>query len=101
MDGHLRGAYVFLTDGQVEGFYLPSFGDGLITATTPKAGTELMKIRLGIMDNATFPIDNRAAAEFMHNKNFLEYRTAKRMRLGKQRAWEPANIYNRVGGNLG
>ena len=101
LDQHLTNAFVYLQNNIVEGFYLPTFGEGLIAANSNAAGHELMKLRLTTKDNAAFPIDNLSAAEFMYQNNFKEFKTAKRMRLGKKRIWKPKNIYNRIGGNLG
>lgn len=98
---HLSNGFVYVKDNRVEGFYLPTFGEGLIIAITSSAGQELMKFRLTTRENAVFPIANICATEFMHQNHFKEFKTAKRMRLGKKRIWQPTNIYNRIGGNLG
>lgn len=101
LEEHLSSGFVYLANKRVEGLYLPTFGEGLIIAATDLAGQELMKLRLTAKENAVFPIDNTFAKEFMYLNNFKEFRTAKRMRLGKSRSWQPSNIYNRIGGNLG
>ncbi len=97
----LNGGFVYQTDKNIDGFYLPSFGDGLIMATSAEAGRELMRLRLSKSKNASFPEDNRVAAAFMDENNYKEYKLIKRMRLGESRKWVSKNIYNRVGGNLG
>lgn len=101
IEHYLSDGYVYLNNKSVEGFYLPSFGDGLILANTTEAGIELMKYRLLTRDNAVFPVDNKSALEFCKQCDFKEARRAKRMRLGIQRDWNPSGIYNRIGGNLG
>lgn len=101
LEQHLSSGVVYLQDNDVMGFYLPSLGDGLIIANTNSAGQELMKLRLTSKDFASFPIENVSATEFIHQNNFKEVRREKRMRLGKNRNWQPSNIYNRIGGNLG
>ena len=98
---HISNGFLYLQDNEVKGFYLPGLGDGLIIATTSLAGQELMKIRLNSKKMASFPIDNLIATEFIRQYKFNEVRTEKRMRLGKKRNWQPKNIYNRIGGNLG
>ena len=80
---------------------LPTLGEGMIVANSNIAGIELMKLRMTTKDNIAFPIENKEAADFLHQNNYKEYKTAKRMRLGIKRAWQPQNIYNRIGGNLG
>jgi GNAT superfamily N-acetyltransferase len=101
LEPHLPGSFVYLKDGKVEGFFLPALGEGLITASTANAGIELMKFRLKKMDHVAIPSENVAGIEFLHQNNFREFKTAKRMRFGLKRNWKPQNIYNRIGGNLG
>ena len=101
VEQHLKNGFVYLQDNKVEGYYLPTFGEGLIVANTTLAGIELIKLRLTSKENAAFPIDNLSAAEFFHQHNFKEFKTAKRMRLGQKRNWQPTKIYNRIGGNFG
>jgi GNAT superfamily N-acetyltransferase len=101
ISGHLAEGYIFLENNEVQGYYLPTFGDGMIGAASEKAGTGLLKFRLAGKERACFPVDNSAATSFFYSKNCREYRRAKRMRLGEKKKWIPENIYNRIGGNLG
>ena len=101
LESHLARGYLYIQNNIVEGFCLPTIGEGLIAAKTTSAGDELMKLRLSTKENAIFPRDNLNASEFMHQNNFKEHKAIKRMRLGKKVDWQPKNIYNRVGGNLG
>ena len=101
IDQHLSSGFVCLHDNDVMGYYLPTFGDGLIIAKDAVAGEALMKLRLTTKDFAVFPVENVPATAFMEKHNFTSFRTQKRMRFGKKRDWQPANIYNRIGGNLG
>lgn len=98
---HLLAGYVYLENEKVVGFYLPTYGDGLIIAEQPKAGLALMNFRLTMKDNAVFPVDNQLALELMQSLGHQPVMHAKRMRLGKPRPWSPAEIFNRIGGNLG
>lgn len=98
---YLSDAFVYVTDNALQGFYLPTLGDGLIAATTPSAGQALMSLRLTTKDFAAFPADNVIATATMHQYHFTQLRREKRMRLGKAREWQPANLYNRIGGHLG
>ncbi len=98
---HLSNGFVYVVDDTVEGYYLPTMGEGLIIATTSAAGQALMKLRLITKDFVVFPIDNIPATTFIQQHPFTEVRRQKRMRLGKKRNWQSANIYNRIGGNLG
>lgn len=98
---HFPKALIFEENGQLQGFYLPAFGDGLIIAKHPDAGIELMKERLKSNLTAILPIDNQIAIDFLQQHHYSEFRQAKRMRLGKKRPWQPENIFNRVAGKLG
>jgi N-acetylglutamate synthase-like GNAT family acetyltransferase len=101
LDPQLSESFVYLEDNTVLGYYLPAFGDGLIIANSDSAGEALMRLRLTTRDFAVFPMENIRAKALMHELHFELFRTQKRMRLGKKRDWQPANIYNRIGGNLG
>jgi GNAT superfamily N-acetyltransferase len=101
LERFLATGFVHITDSVLNGFYLPDFGDGSIIATTLSAGLDLMRLRLAAKDNASFPIDNVDALQFMHDNNFQEFRKAKRMRLGPERELNLQFIYNRIGGNVG
>jgi len=98
---HLSMGLVYQQDNIVEGYYLPTLGDGLIIATTSAAGQALMRFRLTTKDFSVFPMDNIHAVTFFQQHSFAEIRRQKRMRLGTKRDWQPEYIYNRIGGNLG
>lgn len=101
LEPHLSSGFVYVVDNIVEGYYLPTMGDGMIIAMTSAAGQALMKLRLTTKDFAVFPIDNVSAATFIQQHPFSEVRRQQRMRLGTKRNWQPTEIYNRIGGNLG
>jgi hypothetical protein len=97
----LPDSFVFINNNKVEGFYLPRFSNGLIVAKNANAGTELMKLRSKAFEYFIFPSDNKPATDYLVKHNYTHFRTAKRMRLGKSRIWQPENIYNRVSGQIG
>jgi N-acetylglutamate synthase-like GNAT family acetyltransferase len=101
LEKYLQDGFLYQNNNVIEGFYLPAFGEGLIVAKTKEAGIELMKMRFTNHENACFPKDNIDAVDFLYQYGYKEFKTAKRMRLGKQRDWNPSNIYNRIGGNIG
>ncbi len=101
LEAHLSSGFVFLQENLVHGFYLPTLGDGLIIATSSAAGQALMRLRMTMKDFAVFPIDNVSATNFIQQYPFTEVRRQKRMRFGLKRNWQPAHIFNRIGGNLG
>ncbi|TAE39481.1 MAG: N-acetyltransferase [Runella slithyformis] len=97
----LADSSVYLHNEKIEGVYFPSFGDGLIVAKTAKAGLELMKKRFQTFNMASFPEENRTANDFMVSHGYEPVMTHARMHFGKQMTWQPAGLYNRVGGNIG
>lgn len=101
MQEHLPHALVYTSTKGVEGFYLPTWGDGLIIADHPAAGKALMQERMRAHDKAVLPADNRDGILFLEDNGFKEVKRAKRMRLGKQRSWQPHKLYNRIAGKLG
>lgn len=101
LNPYLAQAQVFIQNNQVKGFYVPTFGEGLIIAETEEAGTELMKYRLKSNGLCLFPMENAAATNFLEINNFSPLKRIKKMRLGEKIEWQPQNVYNRVGGNFG
>jgi len=101
LESSLENGFVYMNNHKVEGFYLPTLGDGLIVANNSSAGLELLKLHLKSNDKVSFPIDNLLAKDFLYNNGFKEYDVAKHMRLGNIRPLKLENIYNRIGGNVG
>jgi ribosomal protein S18 acetylase RimI-like enzyme len=92
---------VYRTGNMMEGYYLPTLGDGLIIANNEIAGIELLKLHLSHNKQVVIPIENNAAQKFLQETGFEEIKQIKRMRLGNERKVQFANIYNRIGGNVG
>lgn len=101
LQNHLQAGFVYLEQEQVRGFYLPTLGKGLILASHPRAGIELVKLHLKSQDTLVFPQENKAALDFLYANGFKEYQVAKRMTLGKKKPVTFENMYNRIGGNVG
>ncbi|MGN6494872.1 MAG: GNAT family N-acetyltransferase [Agriterribacter sp.] len=98
---HLENAFVYINGMKVEGFYLPTLGEGWIAATANAAGIALMQLRLTQKQNAALPANNVTAVDYLAQQQIPEYKRVKRMILGNVCKWQPENIYNRIGGNLG
>ncbi len=101
IEKHLPHAYIYQAKQQVEGFYLPSFGEGLIIAANAVAGIALMNMRFEKNSSAILPAGNKTGIEFLLQNGYKEFTRRKRMILGKPRAWNPSAIYNRIGGQIG
>jgi GNAT superfamily N-acetyltransferase len=98
---HLSNSFVIEEGNKVLGFYLPSFGDGLIVAEDEVAGIALTKYRAQSMAYAVTMAENEPANDFLKKYYGTEFRRAKRMRLGEKRTTQLEWVYNRVGGQIG
>lgn len=99
---YLGDAMVYSEHGEISGYYMPAFKEGLIFADTEAAGLELLKRRCAKADRAVLPADNAAGMEFLKQNGFAETgQRAARMILGRDLDWRPANIFSRIGGNFG
>lgn len=101
LEGHLENAFIYLYKDKVEGFYLPTLGEGLIIANNQQAGIELLKLHLKSHNKVVLPKDNHTGTSFLYEHGFKEYSKAKRMTLGENRNVQFENIYNRIGGYIG
>jgi len=101
LEAHLEGGYVYGHSGKIEGFYLPSLGEGLIVAINPLAGTELLRMHLKSMHKAVFPSTNTVATGLLHGMGYQEWSTGRRMRWGIERPLKLQHIYNRIAGKVG
>jgi len=99
---HIENGQVFIEEGRLAGFYLPTLGEGLIVATSQQAGIELMKHKLSqSWLYLAIPRQNLAATDFLQSLGFTEYRIGYRMVFGPDVPWVPEMIFGRIGGNLG
>jgi GNAT superfamily N-acetyltransferase len=98
---YFSDAFVYVKENIVEGYYLPTLGEGMTIAVREEAGLALLQYRLQTHDRLAFPKDNIAAASFMYGNGYQPFSSGKRMRSGKKRNVQLANIYGRIGGNLG
>ena len=101
LEEHLVNAMVYHTGDILQGYFLPTLGEGLIIASSEIAGIELLKLHLKHNDRVVIPKENKAAQHFLRETGFGEIKVIKRMRLGNERKVQFTNIYNRIGGNVG
>jgi len=101
LEKFLKDCFVYHEKDVVEGFYLPSFGEGLILANTPSIGNELLKIHLNTNDKVVLPENNIFSIKFLKRNGFYQNLTGTRMSLGLKRPVQYKKIFNRIGGNLG
>ncbi len=101
LNDHLLRGFAYFTGQTLEGFYLPTLGEGTIVANTSTVGLALMKYRLKSKNIVAFPMDNEVAKEFMDAHDFNPYKIESRMSLGVSRAVNYAAIFNRIAGKIG
>ena len=92
---------IYLTENQVQGFYIPDWGDGPVIAKNDQAGLELMKLRILEKTSAVIPFSNKTALNFLTNHGFKTYKTSKRMQLGQSKTWNSTGSFNWISGQLG
>ena len=98
---NLTTTLVYINNNRVEGFYMPSLGNGLIIAENELAGIELVKCRLENNYYAILPSQNIQAINFLQQNSLVQFRISRRMFIGKKREWKGSCIYNRISGQLG
>jgi ribosomal protein S18 acetylase RimI-like enzyme len=101
LEAFLQDSFVYIENKMIKGVYFPSFGDGLIVASTPKAGQELMTKRFQKFNSAAFPEENKTARDFLKSHGYEPVMTHARMYFQKQMPWKPQGLFNRVGGKIG
>ncbi|WP_433903542.1 GNAT family N-acetyltransferase [Sphingobacterium puteale] len=102
IENYLKQAVIFEQNGIVEGYYLPTIGQGPIYAKTERAGLGLMSLKYSISDSAVLPADNTVGLKFLSDIGFeTQNTTAIRMTLGDEIRWQPKLIFSRIGGNYG
>lgn len=98
---HIPKALLYVRDNKVDGFYMPTFSDGLIVAATNETGIALQKYRLQTNSLCIFPSENTALTAFLIGQGHTEFKRVKKMFLGEKIKSQPTMIYNRIGGHLG
>lgn len=99
---HFKNAKLIVEQNIVQGYYLPTLGDGPIIALNNEAGTALLHFKhaQGIK-KAALPETNQNGIDTLTSLGLKEFLKGTRMYLGKPLAWQPSKVYNRIGGNFG
>lgn len=100
--GFLREGWVHTGPRGVDGYFLPSLGNGLVVASNDGAGLALMQHKLNQgASSSVVPEQNKVAADFLRSSGFVETEGAPRMTLGPDAPWKPERIYCRGSGYCG
>ncbi len=76
---HINQSKIFISKQKLQGFYMPTLGDGLIIASTPPAGLALMQCRFREKANAVFPEDNTTASDYLKECGYTPFRTSRKL----------------------
>lgn len=99
---HFKNAKLIVEQNIVQGFYLPTLGDGPIIALNKEAGAALLNFKhVQGVKKAALPETNQSGIDALTSMGLKEFLKGTRMYLGKPLAWQPNKVYNRIGGNFG
>ena len=103
LEPHLGSAWVWVDrERSLAGFFLPSFGSGLILAEGPAAGLDLLRFKHAhFPQHAVVPAANSAALTFLREQGARETARAPRMALGDEAEWRPECVFARAAGFCG
>lgn len=102
LSGVMEGSLLYVSEGALQGFYIPGLKEGPVLAISAIAGLELLKIKCVTSERVVLPADNSVAVDFLQQNGFVVSPTkGTRMVLGNDINWQPENIYSRIGGNFG
>jgi N-acetylglutamate synthase-like GNAT family acetyltransferase len=101
LQSHLKNAHIVLSQNRIEGYYLPSLGEGLIIADNFDAGIALLQRRIVVEQRVVLPAENKPAIAYLLQHGAKEFLRGTRMWYGQKKSWNPSKIYSRIGGNLG
>jgi GNAT superfamily N-acetyltransferase len=101
LEPHLTKSFISVSNERLQGFFLPTLGDGLIIAATSESGLEFLRLKYAKGGPAALPAGNKAGIDFLLSQGYAEHARGTRMRLGKKINWQADKIYSRIGGNLG
>lgn len=101
---HIKQGHVYpgADPKTIDGFYLPTLGEGLIVAESSRAGSALMKFRLATTKPApVMPAGNQHANRLLVDWGFKLRDSASRMVRNGEDPLDPQRIFNRIGGHVG
>ncbi|HHX79321.1 MAG TPA: GNAT family N-acetyltransferase [Acholeplasmataceae bacterium] len=97
----LDNGFVYIKNGEVDGFYLPGFGDCGVIAQSEEAGIALLGKRVQNENKIFLPEENKTAYKYLINNGYQEIKTIHRMILGQEFVYNPQFYYSRIGGFAG
>ena len=100
---HLANSFVYSTsNSNIDGFYMPTLGDGLIVARTTTAGLQLFEKRQSEAKSLVgVPEQNMEMQTILKSSGYSLTQEVLLMKIGPMKSWHPEMIYSRIGGFLG
>ena len=98
---HLEKSMIYIKEGEIQGYFMPTLGEGHILASNETVGIELLRLRLNTHENIIIPVNNISAKKFTSDNKYDVFYKAKRMCIGEKINTNLSNIYARIGGNMG
>ena len=95
----LSESFVCVKEGVLSGYFIPSLGEGLITAVDAESGISLLKHKNPL--KISVPEANSAAINYALSQSFTEQKCLYRMIFGNKLNRKPEYIYSRISGYLG
>ncbi len=99
----IHNLWLYISDnGVMEGFYIHSFGDGMIIASNDKAGKTLLEFKHSKAALLTVvPSSNKVAIHHLNELGIEIKSQINRMSMGKNVNWKPEQIFSRIAGYCG
>jgi len=102
LSSQVTSGWVFAGADTIDGFCLPTLGEGLVVARSPEAGIALMQMRFVTTDvMPTLPSVNGAANDFLREQGLAHKRTLARMVRNGDDPLQQHMLFNRIGGHVG
>jgi len=99
---HFNHCVVYEADNMVQGYFLPTLGNGPLYAKTEASAEALMELKYSSAAMAVLPEVNTVGLAWLEARGFTrKVYTATRMTLSTATIWQPQHIFCRIGGNYG
>jgi GNAT superfamily N-acetyltransferase len=99
---HLKDSKLIVDNNLIQGYYLPTLGDGPVIARHKEAGAILLNLKLSQeIKKAALPETNQNGIDILTSLGLKQFLKGTRMYLGKPLSWQADKVYNRIGGNFG
>lgn len=93
---HLAEGHVYYRGGEITGFFLPGFGNGMVLALDDEAGRELLRFKhRDPLASSVLSEENEAGIDFLESMKLSGRKASTRMYLGEYTPWYPERTFSR------